>query len=369
MAKMSWDSVGLATVGFLGVLGVRRRLEAPKPAEKAATPLRLPGAQCIVTGASGGLGAELALALAEAGAEVTLGCRSLERCERQKRQLFARCNEAAEKERKEVLPSATSAGARSERRRHCLDLRRRMVCKELDLNSARSIRAFAKEMAGSGSRQIILVNNAGVMGESTEDTDDVQLRTNHYGHFMLTQLLLPKMDPSSIIVVMTSRAHRQGSLTVGNEGETLNSEEIEGSPPVAKLLHSLGLGWYARYARSKLCNVLFAAEQRRRLPEGPAVVAVSPGLVNTDIFRSVSPEALGRLVRWLADKFFQTPSEGAQNVLAALQAAHEAQAKGESEEVALYWHCGQPQRPSEASLHPGLGAALWRASEAAVKEF
>ena len=80
-------------------------------------------------------------------------------------------------------------------------------------------------------------------------------------------------------------------------------------------------------------------------------------------------EALGRLVRWLADKFFQTPSEGAQNVLAALQAAHEAQAKGESEEVALYWHCGQPQRPSEASLHPGLGAALWRASEAAVKEF
>ena len=249
----------------------------------------------------------------------------------------------------------------------------------------RSIEAFAKDSASTGTQQFVLVNNAGVMGD-VEDSEkaqdelvDMQMRTNHYGHFLLTKLLLPSMDQSSIPVVVASRAHRQGSLTITTRdpGILLRSEEIQGSPPYARLLHALGLGWYARYARSKLCNVLFAAEVRRRYPDGPICVAVSPGLVNTGIFASV-PEPLRKALCWCAEKLFQSPQEGAGHILAAIAAARAAQAKsvqssakGEDcsglRELPLYWHCGEAQEPSKAALDTGLAEALWRASEDAVK--
>ena len=247
----------------------------------------------------------------------------------------------------------------------------------------RSIETFVKETA-SQSAQLVLVNNAGVMGDPDCDLEkhsgnepvDAQMRTNHYGHFLLTTMLLPSMDPSSILVVVASRAHRQGSLTIQTRDPevVLRSEEIQGSPPYAQLLHALGLGWYARYARSKLCNVLFAAELRRRYPHGPISVAVSPGLVNTGIFSSV-PAPLGKALSWCAERLFQTPQEGAGHILQAIAAAHAAQearaavsAKGGEVnlELPLYWHCGQPQEPSQAAMNEDLAKALWHASEQAA---
>ncbi len=139
----------------------------------------------------------------------------------------------------------------------------------------------------------------------------------------------------------------------------------------SRLLHAIGLGWYARYARSKLCNVLFAAELRRKYPEGPLSIAISPGLVNTGIFRSV-PDPLGQVLR-LATKSFQTPAEGAQHVMQAISAAQQAKrATVEFTEVTdqfpLYWHCSRPQKPSGVSMDESLAEALWRASEVAVEE-
>ena len=125
----------------------------------------------------------------------------------------------------------------------------------------------------------------------------------------------------------------------------------------SRLLHAIGLGWYARYARSKLCNVMFAAELRRKYPAGPLSVAVSPGLVNIGIFRSV-PDPLGQVVRWLASKSFQSPAEGAQHVMRAISAAQEAQHSGDksllSEHFPLYWHCSKPQELSNVIYALGL---------------
>ena len=66
------------------------------------------------------------------------------------------------------------------------------------------------------------------MADESKESDladsqvDLQMRTNHCGHFMLTQLLLPSMDPtSSVIIVMASRAHRQGSLVL-SQGEDIS---------------------------------------------------------------------------------------------------------------------------------------------------
>ena len=363
----SWDAVGLATVGCLGVLGVRRRQDpschVPSLVPKITS---LEGVRCIVTGASSGMGAEIAWALVEAGAdEVLMACRSLERCEAKRQELFRRCTSDAIG----LGPAESQSRAvqlRAARRRQCMEMQRKMVCKVLDLTSANSIQEFVKDTEMD--KPVILVNNAGVMTDSEmkdvkEQAVDLQLRTNHYGHFMLTQLLLPSMDPTSIIVIMASRAHRQGSLTVENA-----LGDVEGDPPLMfRLLNGLGLGWYARYARSKLCNVLFAAELRRQYPEGPVSVAISPGLVNTGIFRSV-PEPLGQVLRWLADKSFQRPQEGAQHILNAISATQEAQRNEEMKGFPLYWHCSKPQDPSKAAMDQSLAAALWRSSEVAVKK-
>jgi len=179
------------------------------------------------------------------------------------------------------------------------------------------------------------------------------------------------MDPtSSVIVVMASRAHRQGSLAL-SQGEEIQIGDDQEKALTSRLLHAIGLGWYARYARSKLCNVMFAAELRRKYPAGPLSVAVSPGLVNTGIFRSV-PDPLGQVVRWLASKSFQSPAEGAQHVMRAISAAQEAQHSGDksllSEHFPLYWHCSKPQEPSKTSTDQSAAEALWRATELAVKE-
>ncbi|CAE7490220.1 RDH14 [Symbiodinium necroappetens] len=362
-------------------MGVRRRAELPH--RSSPQELSLPGHVCIVTGASGGMGAEVAWGLAEAGASrVLMACRNLERCEQARAKMFSRCVSSLDGPGASVT-ERSAASFRAARRRQCQELQRRLECKTLDLTDYESIEAFAKDSASSGAQQIVLVNNAGVMGdvEDSENTGDelvdMQMRTNHYGHFLLAKLLLPSMDSSSILVVVASRAHRQGSLTITTRdpGLLLRSEEIQGSPPYARLLHALGLGWYARYARSKLCNVLFAAEVRRRYPDGPISVAVSPGLVNTGIFASV-PEPLGKALCWCAERLFQTPQEGAGHILAAIAAARAAQtqsvqsAKGEDSsglrELPLYWHCGEAQEPSKAALDAGLAEALWRASEEAV---
>ena len=206
----SWDAVGIVTVGLLGILGVRRRSESTflGPRTPPTSPI---SGRCIVTGASSGMGTELVNELVNAGAEeVVMACRSLRRCEKTRELLFRRCLDV------------DKAGSPAARRRHCREMQRKMVCKALDLTSARSIRAFIKDSVQGGKQPVILVNNGGVMADEKQESPgnpqvDLQLRTNHLGHFMLTQMLLPHMDPtSSLIVVMASRAHCQGSITLGH---------------------------------------------------------------------------------------------------------------------------------------------------------
>ena len=229
----SWDGVGLATVGFLGILGVRRRAEATflgSPGSGPSASPRVTG-RCIVTGASSGMGAEVVHSLAEAGAaEVIMACRSLERCEKTRQQLFRRCVQELETTETETVgrTSVQRSSLRAGRRRHCMEMQRKMVCKLLDLTSAKSIQRFGKDLQTADKQQIILVNNGGTMADDSKESDladsqvDLQMRTNHCGHFMLTQLLLPSMDPtSSLIVVVASRAHRQGSLAL-SQGEDIS---------------------------------------------------------------------------------------------------------------------------------------------------
>src|SRR5262245_21585084 len=133
-------------------------------ASEVVAGLDLSAVSAIVTGASGGLGAETARALAERGARVTLTARDT-----------AKGEAAAEKIRKSTGNPKVDVIA-------------------LELMSLASVRAFAVEFAERYAHLNLLINNAGVMAcplARTADGWESQFATNHLGHFLLTGLLTP----------------------------------------------------------------------------------------------------------------------------------------------------------------------------------
>src|SRR5690242_4660924 len=122
------------------------------------------GRTAIVTGANTGIGYETALALARKGADVVLACRDLQKG-----------LAAAER-----LQAEGPAG--------------RVSVEALDLSDLDSVRAFAERFTAARGRLDLLINNAGVMVPprgQTRQGFELQLGTNHLGHFALTLHLLP----------------------------------------------------------------------------------------------------------------------------------------------------------------------------------
>ncbi len=215
----------------------------------AATPWtasRLPdlaGREIVVTGGNSGLGFEAALALARAGASVTLACRNVEKARQASDQIRARVPEA------------------------------RVAEVELDLASLGSIRKCAETLLAAKPALHVLLNNAGVMAipyRRTADGFEMQLGTNHLGHFALTGLLIERLleTPGARIVNVSSMAHRFGRM----RWDDLQSERSY-------------IGWTA-YGQSKLANLLFTHELQRRLAEsgaGAIAAAAHPGYAATNL--------------------------------------------------------------------------------------
>jgi len=186
----------------------------------------------IVTGANSGIGLVAARELARAGAQIVLAVR----------------DEARGREAAAAIDGTT-------------DVRR------LDLADLASVRAFADGWDGEID---VLINNAGVMAvpeRRTADGFEMQIGTNHLGHFALTNLLLPRIRDR--VVTVSSGAHRAGRIRL----DDLNWEQ----------------GGYQRwraYGQSKLANLLFTSELQRRLAEsGSSVraVAAHPGYAATNL--------------------------------------------------------------------------------------
>ena len=198
----------------------------------------------VVTGANSGLGYHVALALAVAGAEVVLACRSIGKAESARASIRA------------VSPAASVSVIR------------------LDLADLASVAAFSDNFRGEFDRLDLLVNNAGLMAvdeSRTVDGFETQIGVNHLGHFALTARLLPAMlsTPGARIASMSSLAHRPGHLVI----DDLMFERRRYSR------------WQA-YAQSKLANLLFTAELQRRLSEagaGTIAAAAHPGVAHTDL--------------------------------------------------------------------------------------
>ncbi|HAA10811.1 MAG TPA: short-chain dehydrogenase, partial [Cytophagales bacterium] len=148
--------------------------------------------------------------------------------------------------------------------------------RSLDLSDLISIRAFAEGFAKSFNRLDVLINNAGVMMPpygKTANGFELQIGTNHMGHFALTGHLMPllKATQDSRVVNVSSVGHRTGKIDLND----LNWEARKYSPSQA-------------YGDSKIANIYFTYELKRRYARdeaAPTVTAAHPGWTTTDLQR------------------------------------------------------------------------------------
>ena len=146
-----------------------------------------------------------------------------------------------------------------------------------DLASLKSVQKAAEIVNSKSSRLDILMLNAGIMAvpaTKTEDGFEIQLGTNHVGHFHLTQQLLP---------LLSKTAEQHGEVHV----VSVSSSAIAMAPSFDAFVNTEKLmqkGEWTRYGASKAANVLFAAELARRYPSLTST-SVYPGVIMTDLHK------------------------------------------------------------------------------------
>ncbi|WJR75559.1 oxidoreductase [Bradyrhizobium sp. NP1] len=235
------------------------------------------GKTAVVTGATGGLGYETALALAKAGAEVILTGRD-----------DRKGQSALEKISGEVIGAKVSY-------------------EHLDLASLASIADFAQRMHVRQSLDL-LINNAGVMAlprrQTTADGFEMQLGTNYLGHFALTARLMPLLRRAGEprVVSVSSLAHRTARIDFGDlQGARLYSP------------------WKA-YGQSKLACLIFALELQRRSDAARGNLisnAAHPGFSRTNLFASGPGGFISLATAFAAPLLGQSAADGARPILFA----------------------------------------------------
>nr|CAH0099276.1 unnamed protein product [Daphnia galeata] len=235
---------------------------------------KLTGKTVIITGANTGIGKETAIDLAKRGARVILACRDT------KKALAAK---------NDIIQESGNDN---------------VIVRYLDLASLRSVRLFAFEILKNEPRLDILINNAGCISlrkNLTQDGLEHQMQTNHFGHFLLTNLLLvllKKSAPSRIINVSSCLYTWKKNLDLNN----LNSE----------LSYNNNSLYHGVYYNSKLAQVLCTRHLAPLIYKSRVTVnSVCPGLVHTEIFRSTSSwfQIAASFVLFL---FSKTAKQGAQ---------------------------------------------------------
>ena len=293
----------------------------------------LRGKRILVTGASAGLGVETARALVARGATVVGAVRDLAKGQRATA----------------VVRDAVAAGGGFE-----------LV--ELDLASLASVRTCADSLVTARKPFDVIIANAGVMacpkGE-TSDGFETQFGTNHLGHFLLINRLVPLLKPGARIVNLSSSGHRFADVNLDDP----NFEHTEYQP-------------FVSYGRSKTANILFAVGLDRRLAaRGVRATAVHPGGIQTELGRHLTPELRAQIITpnssGQAFKFKTVPEGAATSVWSAVVAPAEAVGGQYCED------CHVAAVTEDATSHDGVRAyaldasradALWAKSEAMVGE-
>jgi len=275
----------------------------------------------IVTGASAGIGKVTAMDLAKRKAKVILACRNVAK---------------AQKVADEIIKTTGNQN---------------VIVKEVDTSDLSSVRKFAKGILETEPKLHILINNAGIGGLVekclTPDGLEKVMATNHYGHFLLTNILggLLKESAPSRVVCVSSLMHKFARYFDPND---MNFSQIP-------------FKGHRAYAYSKLCNILMAAEIDKRLKDqGVTAYSVHPGVVSTEIWGkhpSVFANALGKLV----NIFGKNEVEGAQTTI------HCAVDKEVTEFSGKYFADCKVEEPDARGKNAELAAKVWEASALDVR--
>lgn len=282
-------------------------------AEQVTEGLSLAGQTYVVSGCNVGLGLETARVLALRGARV-LG--------------LARNREKAEA----VCQSLPTPG-------------RGFAC---ELADVASVTACAAAIKKAGFKPNAIICNAGIMAlPQLQQVDgyEKQFFTNHIGHFLLVNELLPCLDARGRVVVVSSSAHHNAP---------------EGGIQFDNLSGERGYKPWAFYGQSKMANLLFAkALQRRFAQSGQTAYAVHPGVIKTQLARSMNP-AVGAVLTLLSPLFLKTVSQGAATTVFAAVDDRALPLAGQ-----YLADCNAASTRREAD-DEALAARLWEVSEAIV---
>ena len=281
------------------------------------------GKLALVTGASGGLGLEVAIALAAAGASVIIAARDAEKG----KAAAARVGESA---RFELL----------------------------DLASLPNVRSFSKHLVRQGRPLSIIVNNAGLAAppirQVTREGFELQFGTNFLGHFLLAAELRPLLEPlvKPRVVTVSSLVERSAKINF----DDLMSERHY-SPTRS-------------YGQSKLANLLFARELQRRSDAngwGLLSIAAHPGIATTELTKSRPGQPVLRFNRFfdlISPLIGHSAARGALPILFAATAPDVIPGGyyGPQGFAGMRGPPG-PARSSETSRNPEAANRLWRAAE------
>lgn len=303
---------------------------AATTADEVLEDVDLSGKTVLITGASSGLGAESARAMAARGARVVMTARQVDKA----------------RGVAEAIQRETSSPG--------------VDVMSLELTDPLGIRAFAEAFLGRYPRLDILLNNAGVMAcplARTAAGFEMQFASNHLGHFLLANLLTPALrrGAPARIVAVSSAGHRLSPV--------LFDDVHFDSTPYDK--------WTA-YGQSKTANILHAVELDRLLrDDGVRAFAIHPGAIVTELGRHLAREDLATLAaRSPGSKleFKQVQAGAATQVFAATAPELEGRGGVYLEDCAIAQvNDGEGNRGVRSyALDPQAASRLWKVSEEMV---
>jgi NAD(P)-dependent dehydrogenase (short-subunit alcohol dehydrogenase family) len=154
---------------------------------------------------------------------------------------------------------------------------------EMDLASLGSVRKAAQDLIARGNRFDVIIANAGVMAcpqGKTQDGFETQFGTNHLGHFVFVNKLVPILNPGARIVTLSSAGHQTSDVD-------LEDPNFERTPYQA----------FTAYGRSKTANILYAVALDSRLKgRGVRATSIHPGGIQTELGRHMTPELVEQMM-------------------------------------------------------------------------
>ena len=275
---------------------------------------------CLITGATSGIGKATAIELAEGNFDLILIGRSQEKCEKITKRIQRKYNQI------------------------------KVKYYVADISLVSSVKKVCEEIRKDFNRIDVIINNAGARfleHKLTSEGIELTLATNHLGHFVLTNELLPllKNSDDARIINISSAAHGGGKGLIEN---ITDPSKYDGR---------------LQYSNSKLANVLFTYELNERLKDyNISTFAIDPGGVATNFARNNGIKFwIKHLGYYLLKRQLITAKKASETIVYLASSPDVKGQKGK------YYFDMKEKKSSQLSYDKTLQRKLWEMSEELVR--